>query len=146
MPNFGKPWRLACAAAPFLAASIPSPVSAQTISALPDQSSHIRLSNRDVNHIICVGGDIEDVKFSAEKGLAVERGGGNAVLSRTCPRGATKNGCKYSVVGDFDRNDCRGWSGFCAAPSRVKFFKKIKIKNKKFTFFANEKLGKNKRL
>lgn len=78
MPNFGKPWRLACAAAPFLAASIPSPVSAQTISALPDQSSHIRLSNRDVNHIICVGGDIEDVKFSAEKGLAVERGGSDA--------------------------------------------------------------------
>ncbi|MFX4086796.1 MULTISPECIES: type-F conjugative transfer system secretin TraK [Sphingobium] len=55
-----------------------APALAQSIAALPDQASHIRLSNRDVNHIVCVGGDIEDVKFSAEKGLAVERGGSDA--------------------------------------------------------------------
>jgi conjugal transfer pilus assembly protein TraK len=63
-----------------LAASIlaAAPALAQSIAALPDQASHIRLSNRDVNHIVCVGGDIEDVKFSAEKGLAVERGGSDA--------------------------------------------------------------------
>src|SRR3546814_2186068 len=41
-------------------------------------SDLIRLSNHDVNHIVCVGGDIDDVKFSAEKGLAVERGGSDA--------------------------------------------------------------------
>ena len=63
-----------------LAATIPaaSPALAQSIAALPDQTSRIRLSNRDVNHIVCVGGEIEDVKFSAEKGLAVERGGSDA--------------------------------------------------------------------
>lgn len=51
---------------------------AQTITALPDQTSTIRLSNRDVNHLICEGGEIEDVRFSAEKAIAVERGGSDA--------------------------------------------------------------------
>lgn len=51
---------------------------AQTITALPDQTSTIRLSNRDVNHLICEGGDVEDVRFSAEKAIAVERGGADA--------------------------------------------------------------------
>lgn len=50
----------------------------QPIAALPDQTSTLRLSNRDINHLICVGGDIEDVKFSAEKAIAVERAGANA--------------------------------------------------------------------
>jgi conjugal transfer pilus assembly protein TraK len=54
------------------------PAFAQSIMVLPEQTSHIRLSNRDINHIMCVGGDIDDVKFSAEKGLAVERGGSDA--------------------------------------------------------------------
>ncbi|WP_445326776.1 type-F conjugative transfer system secretin TraK [Sphingobium sp. AN558] len=52
--------------------------SAQTITVLPEQTATIRLSNRDVNHLICDGGEIEDVRFSAEKGLAVERGGADA--------------------------------------------------------------------
>lgn len=52
--------------------------SAQTITALPDQTSTIRLSNRDVNHLICEGGEIGDVRFSAEKAIAVERGGADA--------------------------------------------------------------------
>lgn len=55
-----------------------APAGAQSISAFPDQTSRIPLSNRDVNHVVCVGGEIEDVKFSAEKGLAVERGGSDA--------------------------------------------------------------------
>lgn len=46
--------------------------------AMPDQSSAIRLSNRDINHLICVGGEIEDVKFSSEKAIAVERAGADA--------------------------------------------------------------------
>lgn len=69
--------RLAWLAAPQLVAGA-APALAQSISALPEQTSRIRLSNRDVNHLVCVGGDIEDVKFSAEKGLAVERGGSDA--------------------------------------------------------------------
>ncbi|ETI59462.1 hypothetical protein C100_21100 [Sphingobium sp. C100] len=56
----------------------PLPVVAQTIVALPDQTSTIRLSNRDINHVICAGGEIEDIKFSAEKAIAVERAGSNA--------------------------------------------------------------------
>lgn len=75
MPTFDKRAWISGAAATLLAAS---PAIAQSISALPDQPSHIRLSNRDLNHVVCVGGDIDDVKFSAEKGLAVERGGSDA--------------------------------------------------------------------
>ena len=41
-------------------ALMPLPVMAQTIVALPDQTSTIRLSNRDINHVICAGGEIED--------------------------------------------------------------------------------------
>jgi conjugal transfer pilus assembly protein TraK len=69
------------------------PAFAQAVSALPDQTSRIRLSNRDVNHLVCVGGDIDDVKFSAEKGLAVERGGSDAwvkfLVRETDDNGAT---------------------------------------------------------
>nr|WP_150127112.1 type-F conjugative transfer system secretin TraK [Sphingomonas panacis] len=61
-----------------LAIAPAAPVSAQPIVALPDQTSSIRLSNHDVNHIICVGGEIDDVKFSAEKAIAVERAGSDA--------------------------------------------------------------------
>jgi conjugal transfer pilus assembly protein TraK len=75
MPILGKRSRLACGLAALCAAA---PALAQSIAALPDQTSRIRLSNRDVNHVVCVGGDIEDVKFSAEKGIAVERGGSDA--------------------------------------------------------------------
>ncbi|OHT21652.1 type-F conjugative transfer system secretin TraK [Edaphosphingomonas haloaromaticamans] len=79
MPKFGSLARLTCLTGA-LAASISagSPALAQSIAALPDQTSRIRLSNRDVNHLVCVGGEIDDVKFSAEKGLAVERGGSDA--------------------------------------------------------------------
>ncbi len=75
MPKLGSCRRLGCLLA--LVAATP-PAFAQQIAALPDQTSRIRLSNHDVNHVVCVGGDIDDVKFSAEKGLAVERGGSDA--------------------------------------------------------------------
>lgn len=61
-----------------LAAACLSPAQAQPITALPDQTSSIRLSNRDINHVVCQGGEIEDVKFSAEKAIAVERAGSDA--------------------------------------------------------------------
>ena len=57
---------------------LPASLPAQMVTALPEQVSTIRLSNRDVNHVICVGGEIEDVKFSAEKAIAVERAGSDA--------------------------------------------------------------------
>ncbi|WP_263588805.1 type-F conjugative transfer system secretin TraK [Sphingopyxis sp. GC21] len=57
---------------------LPLPSMAQTIVALPDQTSTVRLSNRDINHVVCTGGEIEDVKFSAEKAIAVERAGSDA--------------------------------------------------------------------
>lgn len=61
-----------------LATAHASPARAQTITALPDQTSSIRLSNRDINHVVCQGGEIEDVKFSAEKAISVERAGSDA--------------------------------------------------------------------
>ena len=75
MPSFGKRWRASAALAAW---AIAGPGFAQSIIALPDQTSAIRLSNRDVNHVVCKGGEIEDVKFSAEKGLAVEKAGSDA--------------------------------------------------------------------
>jgi len=75
MPRSG---RRGLAVATLAVLSVTPPVHAQSISALPDQASTLRLSNRDVNHIICVGGEIEDVKFSAEKAIAVEKGGSDA--------------------------------------------------------------------
>ena len=56
----------------------PLPSIAQTVTALPDQTSTVRLSNRDINHVVCTGGEIEDVRFSAEKAIAVERAGSDA--------------------------------------------------------------------
>lgn len=56
----------------------PTPAPAQTMMALPDQTSTIRLSNRDINHVVCEGGEIEDVRFSAEKAIAVEKAGSDA--------------------------------------------------------------------
>ena len=61
-----------------LALSLAAPAAAQSIMVLPDQTSTIRLSNRDINHVICSGGEIEDVRFSAEKAIAVERAGSDA--------------------------------------------------------------------
>jgi conjugal transfer pilus assembly protein TraK len=64
------------------ALALPAPALAQSrfegVMALPDQVSTIRLSNRDINHVICLGGEIEDVKFSAEKAIAVEKAGSDA--------------------------------------------------------------------
>lgn len=74
MPKLAR----AGAALASVALLLPASVFAQAITALPDQTSMIRLSNRDVNHIVCVGGEIEDVKFSAEKAIAVERAGSDA--------------------------------------------------------------------
>lgn len=79
MPKSGNLARLACLTGALVASiSASGSALAQSIAALPDQTSRIRLSNRDVNHVVCVGGEIDDVKFSAEKGLAVERGGSDA--------------------------------------------------------------------
>ena len=76
MPSFGSRAAMSAAGLSLLFAAAPAP--AQSITALPDQRSTIRLSNRDINHVICQGGEIEDVKFSAEKGLAVEKAGSDA--------------------------------------------------------------------
>ncbi|MBT0667390.1 type-F conjugative transfer system secretin TraK [Novosphingobium profundi] len=79
MPTSGNRTRRTCFAGALGASlTLALPAGAQTIAAVPDQTSRIRLSNRDINHVVCVGGDIDDVKFSAEKGLAVERGGADA--------------------------------------------------------------------
>ncbi|GAA0309466.1 type-F conjugative transfer system secretin TraK [Sphingomonas oligophenolica] len=76
MPKLGNRTRASLLVAGLIVAA--PPALAQAITALPDQTASIRLSNRDVNHIICQGGEIEDVKFSAEKAIAVERGGSDA--------------------------------------------------------------------
>ncbi len=81
MPNSGKRRASRACPAMLLAAMAMTPLApamAQAVIALPDQTSSIRLSNRDVNHVVCEGGEIEDVKFSAEKAIAVEKAGSDA--------------------------------------------------------------------
>ena len=81
MPNSGNRRAMRASSAALLAAVSllqAAPAMAQAIIALPDQMNSIRLSNRDINHIVCLGGEIEDVKFSAEKAIAVEKGGSDA--------------------------------------------------------------------
>ncbi|NKJ02393.1 type-F conjugative transfer system secretin TraK [Novosphingobium sp. SG707] len=78
MPKPIKPGTPSHAILSAIALLMAMPAGAQTIRALPDQTSRIRLSNHDINHVVCEGGDIEDVKFSQEKGLAVEKGGSDA--------------------------------------------------------------------
>ncbi|MFK4873820.1 type-F conjugative transfer system secretin TraK [Novosphingobium sp. ZW T3_23] len=79
MPTSAKARLLAILLAPLTPVfSAEAQAQSAAISAFPEQTSHIRLSNRDVNHLVCTGGEIEDVRFSAEKGLAVERGGADA--------------------------------------------------------------------
>lgn len=61
-----------------LAAAMSVPASAQSITALPGQTSSVRLSNHDLNHVVCEGGEIEDVRYSTEKAISVERAGADA--------------------------------------------------------------------
>ena len=70
--------RLGCLALMVAIPALPTSAAGQAITALPDQTSRIRLSNHDINHVVCSGGDIDDVKFSAEKEIAVEKGGADA--------------------------------------------------------------------
>lgn len=74
--SLGSRAAMLLAAAP--AALLATATIAQTITALPDRTSRIRLSNHDINHVVCQNGEIEDVKFSAEKQIAVEKGGADA--------------------------------------------------------------------
>lgn len=81
MPKPGRRCALRASTAALLTGAMLTqtvPATAQSLIALPDQTSSIRLSNRDINHVVCEGGEIEDVKFSAEKAIAVEKAGSDA--------------------------------------------------------------------
>ncbi len=47
---------------------------------LPESTTPVVVSNRDVNRIVCAGGDINNVYFSQEKGLVVTNEGKNAFV------------------------------------------------------------------
>lgn len=76
-----RQWPACAGGAALLAATLltlSGPVMAQAIMVLPGQTSTIRLSNHDINHVVCEGGEIEDVRFSAEKAIVVEKAGSDA--------------------------------------------------------------------
>jgi len=75
---------LGCAALPAMAGDI-------TIT--PDVTTPIRLSNTDINRIVCVRGDIEDALYSKEKGLKISWEGKNAFVKYLIQ--VTPNGEKY---------------------------------------------------
>ncbi len=56
------------------------PVMAAEVTVSPDITTPIRLSNTDVNRIVCVNGNMEDAIYSKEKGLKVAREGKNAFV------------------------------------------------------------------
>jgi conjugal transfer pilus assembly protein TraK len=79
MPTSARSRRLRVWTALLIAPTLPVELaSAQAVHALPDQTSSIRLSNHDVNHVVCQDGEIEDVKFSSDKAIAVEKAGADA--------------------------------------------------------------------
>lgn len=48
---------------------------------MPEQQTEVELSNRDLNRVVCLSGDIEDVKFSGEdKPIIVEKVGADAYI------------------------------------------------------------------
>ncbi len=47
---------------------------------MPGSIEEVQLSNRDVNHIVCKSGDINDVVFSQEKPSTVKVNGSNAFI------------------------------------------------------------------
>ncbi len=47
---------------------------------LPEKTTHITLSNQDVNRLVCTQGMISDVNYSAEKGMQVKIDGQNAFV------------------------------------------------------------------
>ena len=47
---------------------------------LPEKTTHITLSNQDVNRLVCTQGMISDVNYSAEKGMQVKIDGANAFV------------------------------------------------------------------
>jgi len=46
----------------------------------PDSAKTVRLSNTDINRVVCQSGEINDVFFSQEKGVTVVNKGGNAFV------------------------------------------------------------------
>jgi conjugal transfer pilus assembly protein TraK len=45
-----------------------------------ERPTSVDMSNRDINRVVCTGGDFEDYKFSGEKGIVVEAAGEDAFV------------------------------------------------------------------
>lgn len=46
----------------------------------PERPTTVEMSNRDINRVVCAGGEFEDYKFSGEKGIVVETAGPDAFV------------------------------------------------------------------
>ena len=79
----------------------------------PEKVQNVILSSRDVNRIVCEGGDIEDLFFSEEKGVIAKTSGSNAFIKITSIQEGNKiilarqdidlfvicGGMVYSIIG-----------------------------------------------
>jgi len=63
---------------------------------LPEVTTKILLSNRDVNRIICQNGPIKDIVFSQEKGMTVKTHDNNAFVKFMMAGSAMAGGMTYS--------------------------------------------------
>lgn len=46
----------------------------------PESPTPVEMSNRDINRVVCSGGEFEDYKYSGEKGILVEAAGSDAFV------------------------------------------------------------------
>lgn len=46
----------------------------------PERPTTAEMSNRDINRVVCSGGNVEDYKFSGEKGIIVDASGSDAFV------------------------------------------------------------------
>jgi len=68
------------------------------ISVLPEVTTKVYLSNRDVNRITCIGRPIKDIVYSKEKGITVKTEGSNAFIKFLISKNPMTGELEYSSV------------------------------------------------
>jgi len=68
------------------------------VSVLPEATTKVLLSNRDVNRITCISGPIKDIIYSKEKGITVKTDGNNAFVKFLISRNPESGEMVYSKI------------------------------------------------
>jgi len=68
------------------------------MSVLPEVTTKVLLSNRDVNRVTCMNGPIKDIIYSKEKGITVKTDGNNAFVKFLISRDPATGDMLYSKI------------------------------------------------